>query len=104
MKHGFDSDKTPNKSYLRKRSSHKDIAGNIVPCSRIDDYQTSMSNFSTRVESGQIKDKNEKRRIQFNPLISVINVQSYKKENFELTHDEIVVEKEEEKCVLCAIF
>ena len=104
MKHGFDSDKTPNKSYLRKRSSHKDVAGNIVPCSRIDDYQTSMSNFSTRVESGQIKDKNEKRRIQFNPLISVITVQSYKKENFELTHDEIVVEKEEEKCVLCAIF
>ena len=104
MKHVNNSEKTPKKFYSRSRSSHKDDEGNIIPYSRIDDYQSSMSNFSTRVESGQIRDKKEKRRVQFNPLISVINVQSYKKENFELTNDITLDDKKEEKCVLCSIF
>ena len=104
MKHSFDSEKAPKNYYSRKRSSHKDDEGNIIPYSRIDDYQSSMSNFSTRNESGQIREKKEKRRVQFNPLISVINVQSYKKENFELTNDVIIENKKEEKCVLCSIF
>ena len=107
MKHEFHSEKTLKKYYSRTRSSHKDDEGNIIPFSRIDDYQSSITNFSTRVESGQIREKiekREKRRVQFNPLISVINIQSYKKENYELTNDVIIVDKKEEKCALCSIF
>ena len=103
MKQIFNLEKAPNNFYSRTRSSHKDDEGNIIPFSRIDDYQTSISNFSTRIESSKIKSKKEKGKVKFNPLISVVNIESYKKENYELTNDVIIVDKKEQKCALCLI-
>ena len=104
MKQIFNLENVPNKINFRTRNSHKDDEGNIIPFSRIDDYQTSISNFSTRIESSKLKDKKEKSRVKFNPLISVVNIQSYKKENYELTNDVIIVDQKEQKCALCSIF
>ena len=104
MKQIFNLENIPNNIYSRVRSSHKDDEGNTIPFSRIDDYQSSISNFSTRIESSKIKSKKEKNRVKFNPLISVVNIESYKKENYELTNDVIIVEQKEQKCALCTIF
>ena len=104
MKQIFNLEDVQNKIYSRTRNSLKDDEGNIIPFSRIDDYQTSISNFSTRVESSKIKTKKEKERVKFSPLISVVNIESYKKENYELTNDVIIVDQKEQKCALCSIF
>ena len=106
MRNSFHLESEPKYSYSKSRSSHKDDEGSIIPISRIDDYQTSISNFSTRNESGQLQYKKDKKKVLFNPLISVVNVKSFKKENYELTNDVILVEenKKEQKCILCSIF
>ena len=80
-----------NRLNIYKRTSlTKSEEGSIV--SKIADYQGSISAFSTRLESknnlssSELKEKGkkskEKKRVEFNPLITVINVQSYKKENY----------------------
>ena len=104
MKQIFNLESTPKEIYSRTRSSHKDDEGSIIPFSRIDDYQASISKFSTRIESSKIKFKKEKGRVKFNPMISVVNIESYKKENYELTNDVIIVKQNEQKCALCTIF
>ena len=96
----------------RKRSLNKSNDKSIV--SKIADYQTSITDFSTRLESKKsaslfsssepkrkVKKFKEKKRVEFNPLITVINIQSYKKENYNgPTNSD---DKKETKCVLCAI-
>ena len=59
----FNLENAPNKIYSSTRSSHKDDEGSIIPISRIDDYQTSISNFSTRNESGQLQYKKDKKKV-----------------------------------------
>ena len=58
-----------------------------------------MSAFSTRIESKnnninsdnnknkKKKRKKDKKKVEFNPLITVVNIESYKKENYEGTFD-----------------
>ena len=94
------------KNNFSLRSSFKDDEGSIIPISKIDDYQTSISNFSTRNETGPLKIKKNKKKVDFNPFISVVNVQSYKKENYEIANDVIILDenKKEQKCILCSIF
>jgi hypothetical protein len=99
----------------RKRSLNKSNDKSIV--SKIADYQTSITDFSTRLESKKstslfsssepkrkVKKFKEKKRVEFNPLITVINIQSYKKENFT---GEIDKNDEEynrfKKCEICNI-
>ena len=46
-----------------------------------------MTNFSTKLDNkinidNILKKKKKKKRVQFNPLITVINIESYKKENY----------------------
>ena len=95
-------------NYYKRASSGKSDDGNIV--SKITDYQTSMSAFSTKtsinnLSSTELKEKvknnKSKKRVEFNPFITVINIQSYKKENFidELDNKNRKVKK----CVLCSI-
>ena len=88
-----------------------------IPISKMEDYQTSMSTFSTRLESkvnGNLSDLKEKlnkikdkKKVEFNPLITVINIESYKKENYYVSHgtepnnDSDNVNK---RCILCTIF
>ena len=95
-------------NYYKRASSNKSDEGNIV--SKITDYQTSMSAFSTKtsinnLSSTELKEKEKKnkakKRVEFNPFITVINIQSYKKENFidELDNKN----RKDKKCVLCSI-
>ena len=99
MKRKHNSDKTLD--YSRIRIIQKDDEGNIIPISKINDYQTSMSNFSTRNESNQIKIKDNKKHVNFNPLISVVNITSFKKDNYIFANE---ADNNEQKCALCSIF
>ena len=95
-------------NYYKRASSNKSDEGNIV--SKITDYQTSMSAFSTKnsmnnLSSTELKEKEKKnktkKRVEFNPFITVINIQSYKKENFIDESDN--KNRKVKKCVLCSI-
>ena len=90
-------------NYTRPRNTSKDEEGCIIPRSKIDDYQTSISSFSTRNESDKNVIKKMKKQVQFNPLITVINIESYKKETYE-SHNEESLNNKEQKCALCSIF
>ena len=102
MKRKHHSDKTLD--FSKARNILKDEEGNRIPFSIIDDYQGSLSKFSTRIESNHSKLKDKNKRVNFNPLISVVNIESYKKENYELTNDVIIINPKEQKCALCSIF
>ena len=107
MKQMFDIDLSSysqSVNYTRPRSSPRDEEGCIIPCSRIDDYQTSISNFSKRNESDKKKIKKGKKNVQFNPFIGVINIESYKKESYEANNEEFLINNNQQKCLLCSIF
>jgi len=95
----------------RYKSSSRNKSEEVSIISKISDYQTSISAFSTGLENktninsvSELKEKKKlkgKKRVEFNPFITVINIQSYKKENYNgPTNSD---DKKETKCVLCAI-
>ena len=94
-----------------KNSLTKPSEGIII--SKIADYQTSISTFSTKTITNQLstlelkgkeKKNKDKKHVEFNPFITVINIQSYKKENFIGEKDKNNNEyKKVKKCVLCNI-
>ena len=121
----FDLDNIPQNSYTRtSRSNSRNKSEEGCPISKIEDFQTSMSAFSTRIESKYNKNnsdnnnhkkkkkkKKEKKKVEFNPLITVVNIESFKKENYEGTFDpegkcteEIFNDNNVKKCILCSIF
>ena len=121
----FDLDNIPQNSYTRtSRSNSRNKSEEGCPISKIEDFQTSMSAFSTRIESKNNKNnsdnnnhkkkkkkKKEKKKVEFNPLITVVNIESFKKENYEGTFDpegkfteEIFNDNNVKKCILCSIF
>jgi hypothetical protein len=91
----------------RKKSDEDPIISEIV------DYQMSNSTFSTTVQSKKnmnlstkIKEKSSQRkknkRVQFNPLITVVNIESYKKENYFGEYKKVGKESDKENsCMLC---
>jgi hypothetical protein len=50
-----------------------------------------------------IKSK-EKKKVQFSPFINVVNIESLKKELYESTNEEFILNENEQKCLLCSIF
>ena len=94
-----------------RSSIKKSVEDPII--SEIVDYQMSNSTFSTAVQSKKnmnlstkIKEKSSQRkknkRVQFNPLITVVNIESYKKENYFGEYKKISKESDEENsCMLC---
>ena len=127
MKHMFDMDLDPVSTNFYTRTSRSKYE-DTCPISKIEDYQTSMSVFSTRIESKnnransdytkrnkKKKKKGDQRKVQFNPLITVVNIESYKKENYEGTFDpdpegrcggQCISNNNNniKKCILCSIF
>ncbi len=110
MKHVDDLDNIPTNYYTRT-SRNKCNEGIII--SKIEDYQTSMTTFSTKLDNkiniDDILNKNkEKKRVQFNPLITVINIESYKKENYygpaKKSNDNNDDSNKITKCISCNIF
>ena len=56
---------------------------------------------STEIKEKGSQNKKNK-RVQFNPLITVVNIESYKKENYFGEYKKISKESDEEKkCMLC---
>ena len=106
MKHVDDLDNIPTNYYTRT-SRNKCNEGIII--SKIEDYQTSMTTFSTKLENkiniDDILNKNKgQKKVTFNPFISVINIESYKKENYygpDKNNDE---SNKIKKCILCNFF
>ncbi len=123
MKHKSDKEKIHSNPSTQR---NKGDEGNCTIISKIEDYQSSMSNSSTRIESknnnnsnnfinSNSKDNNnvnkEKKKVKFNPLITVVNIESFKKQNFEGNftieencQDEFFKEENEKKCYMCSIF
>ena len=108
MKKKFEQNQT-NKEITSSRSK----SGEVPIISKIADYQTSMSAFSTGLESkthinlsSEKKEKKskEKKRVEINPLITVINIQSYKKENFSGPEARNKDSNKIKKCVSCNVF
>ena len=129
MKKIFDldlGDVQPNFYTRTSRTSSRSKYNEGCPISKIEDFQTSISVFSTRIESKKYninsenidnsdkkKKKNKnKKKVEFNPLITVVNIESFKKENYEGTFDPEGRYTEEifnnninvKKCILCSIF
>ena len=124
----FDLDNVPQNFYTRtSRSNLKNRSEEDCPISKIEDFQTSMSAFSTRIETKnnnnnknntdenfnkkKKKKKKQKKKVEFNPLITVVNIESFKKENYEGTFEpegkcpeEIFSNNNVKKCILCSIF
>ena len=99
--------------FIRTSRSKCDESG--IPISKMEDYQTSMSSFSTKYESklnlnlSEAKEKinknKTKKKVEFNPLITVINIESYKKENYYGPHGNEANDSDaNKKCILCTIF
>ena len=89
------------------RTSRNKVDDNIV--SKIEDYQTSMSTFSAKIENRLVISSNKekpkgKKRVEFNPLITVINIQSYKKENYSGPDERNNSSNKIKKCVSCNVF
>ena len=94
-----------------RSSIKKSVEDPII--SEIVDYQMSNSTFSTTVQSKKnmnlstkIKEKSSQRkknkRVQFNPLITVVNIESYKKENYFGEYKKVGKESDKENsCMLC---
>ena len=124
MKHIFDIDlETIQTNFYTRTSRSKYVDG--CPISKIEDFQSSMSVFSTRIESKshransennkknkkKKKKKDNQKKVQFNPLITVVNIESFKRENYEGTFDpegkcgeNIFNNDNVKKCILCSIF
>ena len=105
MKHVNDLDNIPSNYFTR--TSRNKVDDNII--SKIEDYQTSMSTFSAKIEHRMVIGSNKekpkgKKRVEFNPLITVINIQSYKKENFSGPEDRNKDSNKIKKCVSCNVF
>ena len=105
MKHVNDLDHIPSNYFTR--TSRNKVDDNIV--SKIEDYQTSMSTFSAKIEHRMVIGSNKekpkgKKRVEFNPLITVINIQSYKKENYSGPDERNNGSNKIKKCVSCNVF
>ena len=107
MKKVFSSSDSIPTNYFRKSLVLKYDEKTIV--SKIEDYQTSMSTFSANLDNkiniNSIKEKRKgKKRVEFNPLITVINIQSYKKENYMMINDNNNESNDIKKCISCNVF
>ena len=120
----FDLDNIPQNFNTRTSGSNtKNKTEEDCPLSKIEDFQSSMSAFSTRIETKnnnknntenyhkkkKIKKINNK-KVEFNPLITVVNIESFKKENYEGTFDpdgkcaeDVCNNNNVKKCILCTI-
>ena len=120
----IDLDSIQRISYTRiSRTTSRGKSDDICPISKIDDFQSSISAFSTRIESKnkiinsdkitkkKKKKKKSNKKVEFNPLITVVNIESFKKENYEGTFDpegrcteQIFNNNDVKKCISCTFF
>ena len=104
MKDIFDFGNKSTFNYTNPKKINKDEEKYKIPFSKIDDFQTSISNISTRTESNKHINYKKKKKVTFNPLISVIKVESYKRETRKTNYIEYQSIENEQKCFTCSVF
>ena len=104
MKDIFDFGNKSTFNYISPKKFNKDEEKYKIPSSKIDDFQTSISNISTRTDSNKRINYKKKKKVTFNPLISVIKVESYKRENRKTSYIEYQSIEDEQKCFTCSVF
>ena len=66
---------------------------------------TFSANLDNKININSFKEKRKgKKRVEFNPLITVINIQSYKKENYIGINDNNNESNDIKKCISCNVF
>ena len=100
----FDCGNKSTFNYTTPKKNNKDEENYKIPTSRIDDFQTSISNISTRTDSNKRINYKKKKKVTFDPLISIIDVESYKRETRKTSHLENQSIEDEQKCFTCSVF
>ena len=71
----------------------------------IEDFQSSNSNYPTREDSQKIKTSNRKKTVRFNPIVTIINIEAFKKESSKSNHKDFKFNENENKCLnKCIIY
>ena len=71
----------------------------------IEDFQSSNSNYPTREDSQKIKTSKRKKTVRFNPIVTIINIEAFKKESSKSNHKDFKLNENENKCLnKCIIY
>ena len=70
-----------------------------------EDFQSSNSNYPTREDSQKIKTSKRKKTVRFNPIVTIINIEAFKKESSKSNHKDFKLNENENKCLnKCIIY
>ena len=71
----------------------------------MEDFQSSNSNYPTRENSQKIKILKRKKSVRFNPIVTIVNIEAFKKETSKSNYKEIKFNENEKKCMnKCIIY
>ena len=76
-----------------------------TPICHMEDFQSSNSNYPTRENSQKIKILKRKKSVRFNPIVTIVNIEAFKKETSKSNYKEIKFNENEKKCMnKCIIY
>ena len=76
-----------------------------TPICHMEDFQSSNSNYPTREDSQKIKTSKRKKTVRFNPIVTIINIEAFKKESSKTNHKDFKLNENENKCLnKCIIY
>ena len=70
-----------------------------TPICHKDEFQSSNSNYSTRVDSNKIKVSKKKKTVRFNPIVTIVNIEAFKKETLSSNHKDFRIDRNEKDCM-----
>ncbi len=79
--------------------SHSSRDEDKAPVCHIEDFQSSNSNYPTREDSQKIKGPKKKKSVRFNPIVTIVNIEAFKKETSKTKHKDFNFNENEEKCM-----
>ena len=75
-----------------------------TPICHMDDFHGSNSNYSTRENSNKIKMPKRKKTVRFNPIVTIVNIEAFKKET-KSKHKAFKFDENEKNCMnKCVIY
>ena len=75
------------------------------PNCQIEDFQSSNSNYPTRENSQKIKTLKRKKSVRFNPIVTIVNIEAFKKESSKSNRKDFNFHENENKCMnKCIIY
>ena len=70
-----------------------------TPICHIEDFQSSNSHYSTRENSQKIKTSKRKKTVRFNPIVTIVNIEAFKKVTSKSNHKEFDFNENEKNCM-----